>query len=99
MKHVKLSKCEFWMKHVAFLSNVISEEGIFVDLRKIQYLLSWNAPISDVDIHSSLGLVGYYRRFIKGISKITKPMTKLLGRDEKFKWTLAYCNTLIFIRI
>jgi hypothetical protein len=39
------------------------------------------------DIQSFLGLAGYYRRFIKGFLKITKPMTELLEKDKKFKWT------------
>jgi hypothetical protein len=33
--YVKLSKYEFWIKQVSFLSHVISEEGIYVDLSKI----------------------------------------------------------------
>jgi hypothetical protein len=36
------------------------------------------------------GIVGYYRRFIEGFSKITNPMTELLRKDKKFKWTPAY---------
>jgi hypothetical protein len=28
--YVNISKCEFWMKHVSFLSYVILEEGIFM---------------------------------------------------------------------
>jgi hypothetical protein len=32
-------------------------------------------------------LAGYYRRFIEGLSKITKPMTELLEKNKKFKWT------------
>jgi hypothetical protein len=39
------------------------------------------------DIQSFLGLAGYYRRFIEGFSKISKPMTGLLEKDKKFKWT------------
>jgi hypothetical protein len=34
-------------------------------------------------------LGGYYLRFIKGFSKITKPMTELLQKDKKFKWMPA----------
>jgi hypothetical protein len=30
-------------------------------------MLSWNAPTSDTYICCSLGLVGYYQRFVKGI--------------------------------
>jgi hypothetical protein len=61
-----------------------------VDPSKIQDVLSWNAPASVGDIHSFLGLAGYYWRFIKGFFKITKPMTELLGEDKKFKWTPTY---------
>jgi hypothetical protein len=87
--YVKLSKCEFWMKQVAFLGHVISKGGISVDLSKVQDVLSWNAPMSVDDIQSFLVLVGYYRRFIKEFLKISKPMTELLKKDKKFKWTLA----------
>jgi hypothetical protein len=46
----KLSKCEFWMKQVAFLGHVISKGGISMDPSKIQDVLSWNAPTSVNDI-------------------------------------------------
>jgi hypothetical protein len=72
----KLSKCEFWMKQVAFLGHVISKGGISVDPIKVQDVLSWNAPMSVSDIRSFLGLAGYYRRFIEGFLKISKPMTE-----------------------
>jgi hypothetical protein len=74
------------MKQVSFLSCVISEEGISVDSTKIQNMLSWNAPASVADIHSLLGLVGYYWRLVKEFLRITK----LLRKDKKFKWTPAY---------
>jgi hypothetical protein len=40
-----------------------------------------------MQIRSFLGLVGYYCRFIPNFSKIAKPMTKLLEKDSKFKWS------------
>jgi hypothetical protein len=60
-----LSKCEFWMKEVAFLGHVILKESISVDPSKVQDVLSWNAPTSVDDIRSFLGLAGYYRRIFK----------------------------------
>jgi hypothetical protein len=63
--YAKLSKCEFWMKHVAFLGHIISKGGISVDPCKVQDVLSWNVPMSVVDIWSFLGLARYYRRFIE----------------------------------
>jgi hypothetical protein len=88
--YAKLSKCEFWMKQVSFLGHIISKGGISMDHDKVQDVLSWNAPMSVSDIQSFLVLAGYYQRFIKGFLKISKPMTKLLKKDKKFKWMLAY---------
>jgi hypothetical protein len=87
--YAKLSKCEFWMKQVAFSRHVISKGGISMDPSKVQDVLSWNAPTSVGDIQSFLGLAGYYQRFIEGFSKISKPMTELLEKDKKFEWTSA----------
>jgi hypothetical protein len=83
--YAKLSKCEFWLKQVAFLGHVVSKGGISVDPSKVQDVLSWKAPTSVSDIWSFLGLAGYYRRFIEGFSKISKPM--MVEKDKQFKWT------------
>jgi hypothetical protein len=48
--YAKLSKCEFWMKQVAFLGHVISKGGISMDPSKVQDVLSWSAPTSVSDI-------------------------------------------------
>jgi hypothetical protein len=78
----KFSKCEFWLKQVAFLGRVILKGGISMDPSKIQDVLSWKAPTSVSAIRSFLGLAGYYQRFIEGFSKISKPMTELLEKDK-----------------
>jgi hypothetical protein len=74
----KLSKCEFWLKQVSFLGHIVSKGAIYVDPSKIQDVLSWNARTRVGEIQSFLGLTGYYQRFIKGFSKISKSMTELL---------------------
>jgi hypothetical protein len=87
--YAKLSKCEFWLKQVAFLGHIISKGGISKNPSKVQDVLSWKAPTSVGDIQGFLGLTGYYRRFIEGFSKISKPLTKLLEKEKKFEWTPA----------
>jgi hypothetical protein len=87
--YAKLSKCEFWLKQVAFLGHVVSKGGISVDPSKVQDVLSWKAPMSVSDIRSFLGLAGYYRRFIEGFSRISKPMMELLEKDKQFNWMPA----------
>jgi hypothetical protein len=63
--YAKLSKCEFWMKQVAFLGHDISKGGIFVDPSRVQDVLSWNVLMSVDNIWSFLGLAGYYQRIFE----------------------------------
>ena len=85
--YTKFSKREFWLKEVGFIGHVISGEGIAVDPTKVASVTKWLAPTSVGEIRSFLGLAGYYRRFIEIFSRIAKPMTELLKKDTKFKWT------------
>jgi hypothetical protein len=85
--YAKFSKCEFWLTEVAFLGHVISTGGVSADPGKVKDVLNWMPPTTASEIRSFVGLVGYYRRFIKDISKIAKPMTKLLEKNKAFEWT------------
>jgi hypothetical protein len=58
--YAKLSKCEFWLKQVAFLGHIISKGGICVDPSMVQDVLSWKATTSVGDIWSFLRLARYY---------------------------------------
>nr|GEU66473.1 hypothetical protein [Tanacetum cinerariifolium] len=60
--------------------------GIHVDPAKIKSIKDWASPKTPTENHQFLGLAGYYRRFIKGFSKITKLMTKLTQKKVKFDW-------------
>jgi hypothetical protein len=85
--YAKFSKSAFWLKKVSFLGHIISAEGIAVDPSKGQEVLDLRSPRSVMQIHSFLELAGYYRHFIPNCSKIAKPMTKLLEKEAKFKWS------------
>jgi hypothetical protein len=85
--YAKFSKCEFWLTEVAFLEHVISAGGIVVDPSKVKDVPNWMPPANTLEIHSFLGLAGYYRQFIKDFSKIAKPMTWLLEKNKNFDWT------------
>ncbi|GJY36313.1 putative reverse transcriptase domain-containing protein [Tanacetum coccineum] len=84
--YVKFSKCEFWLSKVQFLSYVINIEGIHIDPAKIDLIKDWASPNTPTENRKFLGLAGYYRRFIKGFSKIAKPMTKFTQKSVKFDW-------------
>ncbi|GJR69273.1 putative reverse transcriptase domain-containing protein [Tanacetum coccineum] len=81
--YAKISKCDFWLNSVQFLSHVIDCSGVHVDPAKIEAIKSWAAPTMPAEVRQFLGLAGYYRRFIEGFSLISKPLTKLIS--EKIK--------------
>jgi hypothetical protein len=87
--YAKFSKCDFWLKEVAFLGHIITNRGIKVDPDKISEILNWKPPTDVSKIRSFLGLARYYRRFIEGFSKIVKPLTSLLEKGKEFKWDEA----------
>ena len=85
--YAKFSKCDFWLNEVSFLGHIVVVKGIRVDPAKIEAVVNWKLPRSVIEVRSFLGLAGYYRRFMKGLSVIASPRTKLLKKGVKFEWT------------
>ena len=57
-----------------------------MDPKKIEVVFEWMPPRNVTKVRSFLGLVGYYRIFVKGFSMIASPMTRLLHKNMKFEW-------------
>lgn len=60
-----------------FLRYMISKDGIIVDPAKIEAIRDWPRPTLVIEVKSFIGLVGYYRWFVKRLSTITTPLTHL----------------------
>src|ERR1051325_5789167 len=87
-------KCHFMVREGIILGHVISNKGIEVDKAKIEVIKELQPPKTVREIRSFLGHAGFYRRFIKDFSKITKPLTSLLMKDAEFifddDWRLPF---------
>jgi ATP phosphoribosyltransferase regulatory subunit HisZ len=66
------------------LGLVISERGIEVDKAKVEMVEQLPPPMDVKSFMSFLGHAGFYRRFIKDFSKITKTLIQLLQKDVAF---------------
>jgi len=83
----KLIKFIVYQNKVHYLGHIISVDGIEVDPKNIQAIKGWPVPRNVIEVKSFMSLAGYYRRFIKGFSKIAIPITSLQKKGVKFEWT------------
>jgi hypothetical protein len=68
------------------LGHIVCKHGLLVDPSKIGIIVDLPPPTSVRQLRTTLGHTGYYRKFIKGYTKITTPMEKILKNDSKFQW-------------
>ncbi|GKA55530.1 putative nucleotidyltransferase, ribonuclease H [Tanacetum coccineum] len=80
-------KCHFMVNEGIVLGHKISGKGIEVDKAKIDVIAKLPYPTNVKGVRSFLGHAGFYRRFIKDFSMISKPMTQLLMKDAKFDFS------------
>jgi hypothetical protein len=71
---------------VAYLGHMISKQDVAMDRQKVEAILECLVPRSMRALRAFLGLVGYYRRFIRDYGTITSPLTSLLRKDA-FWWS------------
>jgi hypothetical protein len=80
-------KCHFMVTNGIVLGHIVSSKGIEVDKSKIELIANLPTPKSVKDVRSFLGHAGFYRRFIKDFSVISKPLCNLLTKENVFEWT------------
>ena len=84
--YAKFNKCEFWLTEVKFLGHVLSVSSVSVDPEKVEAVMSWERMKSVFEIHSFLGLIGCYMKFIDYFSRLVAPVTRLTQKEAKFEW-------------
>ncbi|GJT61455.1 reverse transcriptase domain-containing protein [Tanacetum coccineum] len=77
-------KSHFMVKEGIVLGHKISKNGIEVDKAKVNVIAKLPHPTTVKGVQSFLGHAGFYRRFIKDFSKISRPMTHLLEKNTPF---------------
>ena len=82
-----ISKCNFYKNKIHYLGHIISVEGVSVDPENIEAIMNCSTPRNVTNLRCFMGLVGYYRRFIEGFSKVAHAINSLQKKGIKFEWT------------
>ena len=95
---MKKSKCSFFSKEIQYLGHILSATGIQPLPSKTHAIQHMNPPTTPKQVRAFLGLVGYYRKFIKGFVKIAKLLTLLPRQQVKFDCTLEHQEAFIHLK-
>ena len=74
---VNIQKCIFHASEVEFVGFTIGSQGVRMSKDKVADIQDWERPLSVKEVQKFIGFANFYRRFIKGFSKICKPLTDL----------------------
>ena len=88
--YVAPHKCQFMEKETEFLGLIVGCNGIRVNPEKVAVLRDWPKPKSLTEVRSFIGLLQFFRRFIKGFSEVAAPLT---GLTRKGKGIAAWDST------
>ena len=83
---IKLKKCKFCEGEIKYLGHIVGRNGLKPDPARIEKIKNMIRPTKVKELRAVMGLFNYYRKFVKGFSEITRPMNKLLKKDEEFIW-------------
>jgi RNase H-like domain found in reverse transcriptase/Reverse transcriptase (RNA-dependent DNA polymerase)/Integrase zinc binding domain/Chromo (CHRromatin Organisation MOdifier) domain/Integrase core domain len=78
--YAKPSKCQFYQQEMEFLGFIVNKQGVRMDPERVRTISEWkeHPPGSYRDVQVFLGFCNFYRRFIQGYSRITRPLTSLM---------------------
>src|SRR6266536_2415770 len=86
---LKLEKCEFECSSIKFLGMVIGNGTVDMDPKKVAAVTDWPVPTTKKQLQQFLGLVNFYRRFVKGFATIARPLHDLTGGNA-WEWTARH---------
>ncbi|XP_072144697.1 uncharacterized protein [Dermacentor andersoni] len=85
---VNKDKCESNKPSIEFLGHKIDATGIHPSRSKTDAIHKAPAPTSKKELQAFLGLLNFYRSFLKGKTEVAEPLYRLLDDDHEWKWTV-----------
>lgn len=87
---INVTKCQFGVPGLKFLGHLIDRDGVKPCEEKVEAIRTFPRPVTVQQIRRFLGMVNYYRRFIKGLAEIVAPLNESLkgklARNARIQW-------------
>lgn len=83
---IKVDKTRLLQDHVKYLGFILSRDGMRPNPDKVAAIQKIAAPTNLKTLQSYLGVIGYYRHFIKDASEVCGALYDLLKKGRTFKW-------------
>ncbi len=84
---LKPEKCTFKVPEIEYLGLVIGRGRVRMDHVKVQGVDDWQRPKNLKELRGWMGFINFYRRFIKGFSKIARVLNELTKKGVQWEWT------------
>jgi hypothetical protein len=81
-----LAKCEFGKTQVTYLGYTVGQGQVLPREAKVRDIMDFPVPKTKRNIKQFLGMIGFYRKFIRNFSTVAVPLTALLNQTQKFVW-------------
>lgn len=89
---LRIDKCSFLNKEIKYLGYLVNVEGIRPSRESVQAIDDFPVPRSFKELRAFLGMVSYFRRYIKNFSVIAAPLYSLLKKDAIFSMGPDHIN-------
>ena len=84
---LKLSKCNFFKKHLHYLGHLVSVDGLLPTVEKTVAIKDLAPPTNIHEVQVVMGMFNYYRKFIPNFAEVAKSIVELTKKNMKFDWT------------
>ena len=89
---LNLEKCHFLQQQVEYLGHIISSEGLAPSPSKVKAVLDYPRPSTPKQVRAFLGLISFYRRYVKQFSTVASPLYALTEKGKVFDWNADHEN-------
>jgi hypothetical protein len=84
--HLNKDKCQFFKSSIKYLGHKIDSSGLHPLKNKVDAIINMGRPTDAAKVHTFLGMINYYHKFLPNVSSVLHPLHRLTRDDVEFEW-------------